>query len=243
MNENTRKSIPTPQLPALRRPGTENLKTLPYQMKTEMPKLTRRSETSRVVNVVFVVDTSPSMKGEKLNDATRGVQLAERELAAVDPEKFAVSIVSFSHQASIVEGMRSVRAQPALPNLAIGDCTAIGEGINLGNQVATEKTNADVAAGRNPKNIMLVLTDGQNQSGRNPIKEAAAAKASGTLVLTIAYGDDADMTQLRAIASSPAHALKAGDADALKKIFRSFARTVSQTAVGGGDFFQRLATI
>ena len=70
---------------------------------------------------------------------------------------------------------------------------------------------------------MIVLSDGQNTTGRDPLAAAAAAKADGIHIITIGLGEDADAALLIQIASSPDSYYYAPSAEALAAIYQAIA--------------------
>jgi Ca-activated chloride channel family protein len=153
--------------------------------------------------VMVAVDVSNSM--EATDVAPSRLAAAEQAAGAfVDqlPERFNVGLVTFSGTATVVVPPTQDHAavRQAVQNLQLGPATAIGEAVYSSLQgiatVDTGQSTADGAAGPDgaapdeepaPARIVL-MSDGSNTAGRDPAEAAAAARAAGVPVSTIAYG-------------------------------------------------------
>lgn len=139
--------------------------------------------------VMVVVDSSQSMSATDV--APTRIEAASAAAAAFVeslPEDFAVGTVTFSDTATVLSPPTTdhVRAAETLRGLQLRTQTAIGEGVFASlDQIAAEWRlirNEDV-----PARIVL-LSDGQNTSGRAPWQAAQAAADMGVPVSPISYG-------------------------------------------------------
>jgi uncharacterized protein YegL len=188
------------------------------------------------VDIMLVLDRSGSMGGTPLNDlkaaANKLVDLIEATNAALPPsvtEFSRVGVVSFANAASLDQALTTDLSdvRSAIDGLAAGGLTAIGDGINL----AQGQLAGSLLA--RPK-IMVVVTDGQNNAGANPVTAATNAKAAGTAIYAIGFGG-VNATQLEAIASVPAsqYLFISPDSSALDAAFAALGAAIIQPAGTG----------
>ena len=159
------------------------------------------------VDIMLVLDRSGSMGvsgGTPLNNlkaaANKLVDLIEDTNATLPPsvtEFSRVGVVSFANAASLDQALTTdlndVRS--AINGLAAGGSTAIGDGIDL---AQAQLAGSEPAR---PK-IMVVVTDGESNAGVNPVTAAGNAKAAGTEIFVIGFGN-VNVAQLQSIASQP----------------------------------------
>lgn len=156
------------------------------------------------VDIMLVLDRSGSMGGTALANlkaaANKLVDLIEDTNATLPPTVTSfsrVGVVSFANSASLDQALTSNLAsvRTAIDALAAGGLTAIGDGVNV--------AQAQLAGSEplRPK-VMIVVTDGVNNAGADPVAAATAAKAAGTEIFVIGFGS-VDAGQLAAIASDP----------------------------------------
>ena len=146
--------------------------------------------------IILAIDTSKSMLDTDLtpNRLAAGVDAARRFLA-VTPKDAAVGLVTFSNGAI-------VRASPvtaheevsnALNNLPIGEGTAIGDAV-LASLSAIQGSGAlaqvPESVETSPARILL-LTDGANSAGSDPLAAAARAAELKVPIYTVLLGNDA----------------------------------------------------
>ncbi|WP_116246707.1 VWA domain-containing protein [Nocardiopsis sp. FIRDI 009] len=147
--------------------------------------------------IIVAVDVSLSMAAtdiepDRLNAAKESAQGFVETL----PDRFNVGLVSFSSAATVVasptQDHRAVIG--SIENLRLGPGTAIGEGV-FASLEAIRGFDEDSREDPPPSAIVL-LSDGENTSGRS-IEEAAAAAAEAEVpVSTIAFGSGAAMIEI-----------------------------------------------
>ncbi len=156
--------------------------------------------TKRHANVYLVVDISGSMRGEKLDQAQEALHIFMDQIKG-DQER--VGLIEFETQVRTTVrldelGYNRAALQLAVENLVAAGDTALLDGVAVANQQLqalgdTERINA-----------IVVMTDGKenasNISLRRLVRELTQDSPVETVVFCIAYGDDADMETLRAIA-------------------------------------------
>ncbi|MCA9145522.1 MAG: VWA domain-containing protein [Planctomycetaceae bacterium] len=130
-----------------------------------------------------------------------------------------VGLVSYASSSSIDEYLTDRHNDPTetLNRLRPSGSTNIYSGIVNGTTVLTRSGRARSDAVK----IMVVMTDGQHNTGPEPVVAARAAATEKIVIYTITFGDGADITRMRAVADATGgkhyHAPTAAD---LRAIFR-----------------------
>jgi Ca-activated chloride channel family protein len=148
--------------------------------------------------VVLAVDTSRSMAADDVRP-TRLEAAREAARAFLDqvPERYRVSIVSFSSEAQIVLPPTADREAAALAvaQLRLGSGTALGDGIVRSLQSVRPDARVGAQAGRAPRPddeipaTVLLLSDGEQTTGStSPEQAAQLARRLGIPVSTVALG-------------------------------------------------------
>jgi Ca-activated chloride channel family protein len=143
--------------------------------------------------VVMVMDVSLSMQATDVKpnrlDAAKASAL---QFVAALPAQYNIAVVSLAGSPAVrlPPTIDRAQARQAISTLKVQESTAVGESIYSALealQMAPKGAdgNADPAPG-----AIVLLSDGQNTSGRSPVQAAAAAKEAGVPIYTIAYGTD-----------------------------------------------------
>jgi len=172
-------------------------------------------------DVMLVLDRSGSMANEgKMDAAKNAVRIF---LSQMDFNQEKAGIASFAEVASLdhVLSQDRLSLEAALNRLVAGGSTAIGEGIAVA-QAELESNRHVPGHGR----VIVLLSDGHNFAGRDPLAAAASAKAAGIRIITIGLGSDADANLLQQIASSADDYYYAPGPDVLAELYRIIAGTV-----------------
>jgi Ca-activated chloride channel family protein len=142
--------------------------------------------------VVLAMDVSASMRAEDV--APSRLEAAEAAASAfVDnlPESFRVGVVAFSRGAYVVTAPTDDKelARRALDSLETETGTAIGDGISasVDSGLLSREGGGD-AGGDRPPLVVLLLSDGANTIGRDPLDAAEEAREQGVPVYTVALG-------------------------------------------------------
>ena len=100
--------------------------------------------------------------------------------------------------------------------------TAIGAGIDNGVVVLTSNRVRPFAV-----RTMVVMTDGLQNSGRDPVAAAKDAKKKNITINTVTFSNEADLTRMKKVAETTGGKhFHAADAAALEAIFREIASTL-----------------
>jgi len=96
----------------------------------------------------------------------------------------------------IVElGNNSKKLEAGIEKLYPGGSTAMGDGISIATQSLSENTRPDA------QKVIVLLSDGISNVGSDPLIAAGIAKDSNVTIFSVAYGPDADVQTLKAVAS------------------------------------------
>ena len=140
--------------------------------------------------IVLAIDVSTSMAARDVDPTRfRAAQRAAADFVAGVPERFRVGLVAFSGTARLaVSPTRDhSRVERAIANLDLSDRTAIGEAI-FASLDAVEDVPID--RGRRPEARVVVLSDGDTNTGRPNASAADTAARRRVPVSTIAFGTE-----------------------------------------------------
>ncbi len=176
------------------------------------------------LDIVLTVDRSGSMDGQPLRDAKKA---AKSFLGYLDTSVDKAALVSFSGSARLDQGLTHnfdlVRA--ALDRLSAGGNTAIGDAIKkAADELGSSRHQSNAAS------VIILLSDGDNTAGSDPLQQAQAAKNQGIRIITIGLGDSVNETLLQQIASSRSDYYFAPDSSDLQAIYRSIAGSICRSA-------------
>ncbi|MFG2987255.1 VWA domain-containing protein [Streptomyces sp. NPDC048258] len=155
------------------------------------------------VNFVFVVDTSSSMEGEKLDTVKSALQEIYERLRPTD----SLGIVTFATDVStLLQATRKEDLPPERFAATVAGMTAYGgTDIQLGVQYGIAEIGRRASAGRTVNRLYL-FSDGDPTSGeRNwtTVRKNVAARLRGDLTLScFGFGTDARMAELSALAGT-----------------------------------------
>ena len=143
-------------------------------------------------DVMIAIDTSGSMGGAKISQASSGAQDLVDNLGS----GFDVGLVTFDSSATTRHGLGDSKSsvKQTLGGLNGFSGTDIGAGID--NAQAELEANGDSAT----PNYIVVLSDGQSFGARSA---ATDAKKDGTKIISVAYGAGADENLMEDVSSPP----------------------------------------
>ncbi len=172
-------------------------------------------------DVVLVIDASSSMTGDKLAAAK---EAARRFVDYLSLPLDRSAIVAFNRSAHLMIELTGDREalHSGIDQISIVPGTVIDAGISL----AAAELESERHLEGNTK-VMVVMTDGRNNSGPDPVLTAARrATARGIRIYTVAYGEDADSELMRSVAGDPKRAFTALTAADLLRIYAEIAYTI-----------------
>lgn len=178
--------------------------------------------TKRHANIILVADVSGSMQGAKLAQA-QAAMLTFLEQIPGDIER--VGLISFASSVQEVVPLAAMgdnrgRLQSAIRNLAARGNTALLD--------ATQRAYAQLQALNDAEriNAVVVMTDGKENNSRITLSQLTQQVSAGNqrgvqvIIFCVAYGDDADMNMLRAIADTSGGLARYGDPESIKELYK-----------------------
>jgi Ca-activated chloride channel family protein len=141
-------------------------------------------------DVVLAIDVSGSMQATdvaptRLDAAKRAATTLIDQLPGSDR----IALVSFDSQAAVRQGLTTDRSavKAALDTLKPGSGTAMGDGLLVAFTLLNPAARAASGSRERPA-MIVVLTDGVSNQGRNPLTVAQQIAASNVKVQTIGIG-------------------------------------------------------
>jgi Ca-activated chloride channel family protein len=143
--------------------------------------------------VALVLDSSLSMQADDV-EPTRldAAKTAAKDFVEELPDKYNVSVISMAGSVSILvpPTLDHQNVARAIDTIQYQESTALGEGINTAlraiDQAPKDPDDPDKAA----PGAIVMLSDGENTTGRSPQQAAAKAKERKIPIYTIAYGSE-----------------------------------------------------
>jgi Mg-chelatase subunit ChlD len=172
-------------------------------------------------DVALVLDASSSMEGEKLAAAKRAAEAFVDRLALPADQ---ASVISFDAEPRMLTGLTGDRIVllDAIARIEWHPGTAIHTAIDAATDELVGPRHKD---GSN--RVMVLLTDGQNNDGPEPVRAAAArARSAGIIVYTVALGVDADLALMVEVAGSPHRSYVALRSEDLEEVYSNIAGTI-----------------
>jgi len=178
--------------------------------------------TKRHTNVYLVVDTSGSMRGEKLVNAQEALRVFLDQIKG-DMER--VGMVEFSSQVNRIiplDELGKNRAEliAAVDELEAGGDTALLDAVNAA-YVRLQQLNDHERI-----NAIVAMTDGKENNSRIHLRELTRKMREGNergvpiVVFCIAYGDDADYDTLQALAEATGGQVRRGDLESIRQLYK-----------------------
>ncbi|MEY9212757.1 VWA domain-containing protein [Thermobifida halotolerans] len=147
--------------------------------------------------IIVAIDVSPSMAATDVApDRLTSAKESAQGFIGTLPPRFNVGLVTFSSVATVVASPTQDHqaVSDSIANLTISSGTAIGEGVFASLQ-AIHSFDEDAPSDPPPSAIVL-LSDGENTSGRPVPAAAAEAAAAGVPVSTIAFGTGVSIIEI-----------------------------------------------
>jgi uncharacterized protein YegL len=177
-------------------------------------------ETSPL-HLVLVVDASGSMMGDPSQRIRSAVKTIVKGLDLPDNPSTKVGIVEFNDTARTLCRLMNDEGKlmGCAGQVSAHGGTAIDRGIVEGLKVVAAG-RVGLGEGVTPNEVMVVVSDGANNTGCDPVKSAARrAKGQGVLVITVCVGGGCDAQCMREAASSARYFFQVDDASQLVPIF------------------------
>jgi Ca-activated chloride channel family protein len=171
-------------------------------------------------NIMIVVDTSGSMRGEKMDQAKAGVDYFLSRLPAQDN----VGLIGFDNEPRVLVPL-GVRAEN-MSNLQAQIQGMIPEGkTSLYDAIDMARLELDKLNQSDRINAIVVLSDGADTASMMTIDQMEQNFGETSIpIFPIAYGEDAETTILQRIADFARTQLVKGGTDDINKIFENLSR-------------------
>ena len=165
------------------------------------------------VDIVLAIDRSLSMRGEPLSKA---VEAARTFIAGLEAPTHRVAVVSFADDVTVDAEMQHGlgRAHQALGWLVADGRTNLAGAVDAAREVLRQNGRPDA------NHVVILLTDGVDTVGSDPVAAAEAVRATGAELYCIGLGFVHD-TMLSSMASSPQMYYHAPSPSELEGIYRS----------------------
>ncbi|MFC7327042.1 VWA domain-containing protein [Marinactinospora rubrisoli] len=147
--------------------------------------------------IIVAIDVSPSMAASDVSPdrLTAAKESAQRFVESL-PDRFNVGLVAFSSAAAVVSSPTHDHqaVTDSIENLQIAPGTAIGEGVFTSLQ-SIQSFDSE-AEDDPPPSAVVLLSDGENTSGRPVTAAVEAASGADVPVSTIAFGTGASIIEI-----------------------------------------------
>ncbi|MDA0242699.1 MAG: VWA domain-containing protein [Chloroflexi bacterium] len=227
---------------ALRAPLTLENGTIPTASPATIPALPSPDEavseavidlfllTKRKATIVLVLDTSGSMRGERISTATTATVDFLDNLSPDDE----VAVLTFSNNTLTLSEPNRVgevkeSLQPLIRTLIAEGNTALYESVCQATALMADLQAEDVAAGESRLYGIVLLSDGEDTIGRPTEGQMFAtclptnAEADGVKIFPIAFGGEADTAVLQRIANVTGGRLFTADPASIGRVYNSIA--------------------
>ena len=187
-------------------------------------------------DICLVIDRSGSMDWRTSNsDNTKRMVALKKAVkvfravldSTIGKEQLAISSYSSSARIDIGLGLDYTKFDKKLDETQASGATNIGSGIDAALTVLTDETRLRPTA----KRVMVVMTDGQHNTGRDPERAATDAREAthGNLIIhTITFSSGADIQRMQRVAAiGDGIHVHADDSADLKDKFELIARAAS----------------
>lgn len=173
-------------------------------------------------DIMLVVDTSGSMEGDKLELTKAGIESFLQRILPDDR----VGLITFDSEARVAVPPAALNDSRITLQTAVGDMraqgkTAIFDALDLARQEMDKlpKTEDDRIR------AIVLLSDGADNSSRLSIDDVRASfDETGISIFPVAYGSDADMDVVNAIAEFSRTIVVKGDTGDIAQIFENLSR-------------------
>ena len=176
--------------------------------------------TKRHTNVYLVVDTSGSMRGEKIDQAQEALGIfldqIKGDLERVGMIQFSSSVYNIIYLDELGDNRQVL--QTAIDNLQAGGDTALLDAVSeafarLQQEGDPERINAIVA-----------MTDGRENNSytslRTLLHQIETESILPVVIFCIAYGEDADLEMLQLIAEPTGGQVLQGDSETIRQLYK-----------------------
>ncbi len=175
----------------------------------------------RRANVILVVDTSGSMKGEKLTN----VQAALRTfLAQIPSDQEKLGLVEFNSTVTSIIEMDTLAKNRGALTREIDGLQANGNTAFL-DAVRTAYRRLQQTGDPERINAVVAMTDGRENASRVTLQQLADEVRTGNqkvpvIIFSVAYGSDADFKVLQTLAEASGGQARAGTPETIRELYK-----------------------
>lgn len=192
---------------------------------------------------IAVMDTSGSMQGSKMAEATAALGELARELKRTENGSgFELAVVEYGTHAGVTLDLRkAVDVEPEAINLTVG---RHGGGTNITAGLEAAENLVTCALAREAKQlrpVVILLTDGQHNADGDPGVVAARLREHADIVC-IAFGPDADERRLAGLASGPEFVTRAVKGPELRMFFAQIGTSMRRASQRGTSLARELGS-
>ena len=152
--------------------------------------------------VMLATDVSGSMQAPDVKpDRLTAARDAAKSFSDRLPKEFRLGLVSFNQQSQLLVPPSADRelVQQALDGLTAGGGTAMGDALENSLTTLRELAKSGDGSGQrgqNPPAVVVLLSDGKNTGGEDPLEVAQEARKLGIPIDTVALGTDQGTVEL-----------------------------------------------
>ena len=178
------------------------------------------ADERKQATVVMVTDTSGSMLATDVApDRLSAAKAAAKSLTGKLPSDFKLGLVTFGSTADQLVAPTDDKQAVlrAIDGLKVHGATAMGDGLSL----ALDAAQARIPRAVRPPAAIVLLSDGSNTRGQDPITVATQARKAGIRVYTVALGTQTGVLQTKDAKGNPKTEPVPPDTGTLLEIARS----------------------
>ena len=178
------------------------------------------ADERKQATVVMVTDTSGSMLATDVApDRLRAAKAAAKSLTGKLPSDFKLGLVTFGSTADQLVAPTDDKKEVlrAIDGLEVHGATAMGDGLSL----ALDAAQARIPRSVRPPAAIVLLSDGSNTRGQDPITVATQARKAGIRVYTVALGTQTGVLHTKDAQGNPKTEPVPPDTGTLQEIARS----------------------
>jgi Ca-activated chloride channel family protein len=176
--------------------------------------------TKRHTNVYLVVDTSGSMRGEKLAQAQAALHAF---LDQIKGEEERVGLIGFATRVETLVRLDELSSHRALLTATVDQLQAEGDTALLDGVYVAFRSLQELGDTERI-NAIVVMTDGRENNSSTSLRQLARELEQDSpvpiVVFCIAYGQDADIATLEAIASPTGGQVREGDLETIRDLYK-----------------------
>lgn len=174
-------------------------------------------------DVVLVVDRSGSMAGQRFQDLQQAILLFTATLAETPvEEQLGLASYSNSGRQDVQLTKQFASIDTSILNMNVGGSTSIGGGMLSGRAIMLRSRPDEFV-----ERTMIVMTDGHQNSGQEPIGVANLLASEGVVIHAITFGNGANQNLMRQVASiGRGRFFHAANGAQLQEVYREIARTL-----------------